>query len=142
LLFSRGSAAIQSSETVRRAAAAFRLSRPNTLPPSGEGIIPPVFARGVFLTLVEADRYTARGSSNGRNCRRPAYRKECDPLEFEPLDQFQQRRKKLSEIEALGHSAYPRKFAWTHTARQIGEQSAWPDELSRYARTEKRLLRI
>jgi len=43
-------------------------------------------------------------------------------LEFEPLDQFQQRRKKLSEIEALGHSAYPRKFAWTHTARQIGEQ--------------------
>src|SRR6202050_88174 len=28
----------------------------------------------------------------------------------------------LSEIEALGHSAYRRKFAWTHTARQIGEQ--------------------
>jgi len=43
-------------------------------------------------------------------------------LEFEPLDQFQQRRKKLSDIEALGHAAYPRKFAWSHTARQIAEQ--------------------
>ncbi len=43
-------------------------------------------------------------------------------MEFEPLDQFQQRRKKLSDIEALGHAAYPRKFAWSHSARQIGEQ--------------------
>jgi lysyl-tRNA synthetase class 2 len=40
-------------------------------------------------------------------------------LEFEPLDQYQQRRKNLSEIEALGHPAYPRKFLWTHTAKQI-----------------------
>jgi lysyl-tRNA synthetase class 2 len=49
-------------------------------------------------------------------------------LEFEPLDQFLQRRKKLSEIEALGNSAYPHKFSWTHTARQIaaefGERTA------------------
>ncbi len=43
-------------------------------------------------------------------------------MEFEPLDQFQQRRKKLSEIEAMGHAAYPRKFAWSHTARQIAEE--------------------
>jgi lysyl-tRNA synthetase, class II len=43
-------------------------------------------------------------------------------LEFEPLDQFQQRRKKLSEIESLGHAAYPHKFDWTHTPRQIAEQ--------------------
>jgi lysyl-tRNA synthetase, class II len=40
-------------------------------------------------------------------------------LEFEPLDQFQQRRKKLQEIQALGHAAYPHKFSWTHTARQV-----------------------
>jgi lysyl-tRNA synthetase, class II len=40
-------------------------------------------------------------------------------LEFEPLDQFLQRRKKLSEIEALGNAAYPHKFSWTHTARQV-----------------------
>jgi lysyl-tRNA synthetase, class II len=40
-------------------------------------------------------------------------------LEFEPVDQFRQRQKKLQEVEALGHPAYPYKFAWTHTASQI-----------------------
>jgi lysyl-tRNA synthetase, class II len=43
-------------------------------------------------------------------------------LEFEPLDQYLQRRKKLTEIEALGHPAYPHKFDWTHTPRQVAEQ--------------------
>jgi lysyl-tRNA synthetase class 2 len=43
-------------------------------------------------------------------------------LEFEPLDQFLQRRKKLSEIESLGHAAYPHRFDWTHTPRQIAEK--------------------
>ncbi len=42
-------------------------------------------------------------------------------MEFEPLDQFQQRRKKLTEIEALGHAPYPHKFAWTHTAKMVAE---------------------
>jgi lysyl-tRNA synthetase, class II len=43
------------------------------------------------------------------------------PLEFEPLDQYLQRRKKLTEIEALGHPAYPHKFAWSHTPHQVTE---------------------
>ncbi len=43
-------------------------------------------------------------------------------MEFEPLDQFQQRCKKLSEIKGLGHNPYPHKFAWTHTPRQVMEQ--------------------
>jgi lysyl-tRNA synthetase, class II len=43
-------------------------------------------------------------------------------LEFEPLDQFQQRRKKLTEIEALGHASYPHKFDWTHTAKKVAEE--------------------
>ncbi|HKV04445.1 MAG TPA: lysine--tRNA ligase [Candidatus Acidoferrales bacterium] len=43
-------------------------------------------------------------------------------MEFEPLDQFQQRRKKLAEIEFLGHAAYPHRFAHTHTPRQVVEQ--------------------
>jgi lysyl-tRNA synthetase, class II len=43
-------------------------------------------------------------------------------LEFEPLDQYQQRRKKLSEIEALGYRPYPHKFDWTHTPKQVVEQ--------------------
>jgi lysyl-tRNA synthetase, class II len=44
------------------------------------------------------------------------------PLEFEPLDQFLQRCKKLSEIESLGHPPYPHKFDFTHTPRQVVEQ--------------------
>jgi lysyl-tRNA synthetase, class II len=45
-------------------------------------------------------------------------------LEFEPLDQYQQRRKKLSEIQALGHAAYPHRYDYTHTVRQVAEQFA------------------
>lgn len=40
-------------------------------------------------------------------------------MEFEPVDQYLQRRKKLTEIEALGYPPHPHKFAWTYTARQI-----------------------
>jgi len=43
-------------------------------------------------------------------------------LEFEPLDKYQQRLKKLGEIEALGHATHPHKFSWTHTPKQIAEQ--------------------
>ncbi|HTU34865.1 MAG TPA: lysine--tRNA ligase [Candidatus Acidoferrum sp.] len=56
-------------------------------------------------------------------------------MEFEPLDQFRQRQKKLEEIEALGYPAYPHKFAWSHTARQILAQheSATADQLAAHA---------
>ncbi|MGH9689206.1 MAG: lysine--tRNA ligase [Candidatus Acidiferrales bacterium] len=43
-------------------------------------------------------------------------------MEFEPIDQYLQRRKKLTEIEALGCPPHPHKFDQTHTARQIAEQ--------------------
>ena len=43
-------------------------------------------------------------------------------MEFEPLDQFQQRRKKLGELEALGHPSYPHRFDWTHTPRRVVEE--------------------
>jgi len=43
-------------------------------------------------------------------------------LEFEPLDQFQQRRKKLTEIETLGYATHPHRFNLTHSARQIVEK--------------------
>ena len=43
-------------------------------------------------------------------------------MDFEPLDQYQQRQKNLSEIEALGHSGYPRKFAWTHRPSELLEK--------------------
>jgi lysyl-tRNA synthetase class 2 len=70
-----------------------------------------------FLTLREAARYTA-----ARFAAKSLTAERIVPLEFEPLDQFLQRRKKLSEIESLGYAPYPHKFAWTHTPREIGEQ--------------------
>ena len=43
-------------------------------------------------------------------------------MPFEPLDQYLQRLKKLSEIQALGLSPYPHKFDWTHTPAEILER--------------------
>ena len=43
-------------------------------------------------------------------------------MEFEPLDQYQQRLKKLDEIEALGYATHPHRFSWTHTPKQVAEQ--------------------
>jgi len=43
-------------------------------------------------------------------------------LQFEPRDQFEQRQKKLQQIETLGHDAYPREFRWTDTAAALVER--------------------
>ncbi len=43
-------------------------------------------------------------------------------MEFEPLDQFQQRQKKLEQIRTLGYAAYPHEFAWTATAAELVER--------------------
>jgi lysyl-tRNA synthetase, class II len=53
-------------------------------------------------------------------------------LEFEPLDQYLQRRKKLTEIEALGFQTHPHQFDWTHTPRQVVERfgASTSEELS------------
>jgi lysyl-tRNA synthetase class 2 len=40
-------------------------------------------------------------------------------LQFEPRDQFEQRQKKLEQIQALGFEAFPREFRWTHTAADL-----------------------
>jgi lysyl-tRNA synthetase class 2 len=45
-------------------------------------------------------------------------------LEFEPLDQFLQRRKKLSEIAAQGRNPYPHKYDATITPTEISEKYA------------------
>ena len=70
------------------------------------------------LTVSEDSRYTFADSQGPER---------THSLEFEPLDQFQQRRKKLHEIEALGLGAYPHKYTWTHTPKQaiaqFGERS-------------------
>jgi lysyl-tRNA synthetase class 2 len=49
-------------------------------------------------------------------------------LQFEPRDQFEQRQKKLEQIQALGLQAYPHEFRWTHTpaavVAEFGEAAA------------------
>jgi lysyl-tRNA synthetase, class II len=44
------------------------------------------------------------------------------PLQFEPRDQFEQRQKKLEQIQALGYDSYPREFRWTHTPAALVEK--------------------
>jgi lysyl-tRNA synthetase class 2 len=48
--------------------------------------------------------------------------RESPLLPFEPVDQFLQRQKKLAEIEALGHDAYPHKFDCTATPPELFEK--------------------
>jgi lysyl-tRNA synthetase class 2 len=45
-------------------------------------------------------------------------------LQFEPRDQFEQRQKKLQQIEALGLSPYPHEFRWTDRVADLAEQFA------------------
>ncbi len=49
-------------------------------------------------------------------------------LPFEPQDQYLQRQKKLAEIGARGHEAYPHKFEWTATPAELVEKYASADE--------------
>jgi len=48
-------------------------------------------------------------------------------LPFEPQDQYLQRQKKLADIEARGHEAYPHKFEWTATPAELVEKYASAD---------------
>jgi lysyl-tRNA synthetase class 2 len=75
------------------------------------------------LTLAEGARYTAaRLTAKARFIQKAQSTERIVPLEFEPLDQFHQRRKKIGDLQALGHAAYPHKFSWTHTAKEIGSE--------------------
>src|SRR5258708_11865606 len=40
-------------------------------------------------------------------------------LQFEPREQFEQRQKKLEQIQALGMQAYPHEFRWSDTAAEL-----------------------
>ena len=43
-------------------------------------------------------------------------------MQFEPRDQFEQRQKKLEQIQALGLKAYPHEFRWTDTVGELAAQ--------------------
>jgi lysyl-tRNA synthetase class 2 len=53
-----------------------------------------------------------------------AARKGNFKLQFEPRDQFEQRQKKLEQIQALGFEAFPREFRWSHTAADLVREYA------------------
>src|SRR5260370_35314389 len=53
-----------------------------------------------------------------------ATRKGNSKLQFEPHDQFEQRQKKLEQIQALGFEAFPREFRWSHTASDLVREYA------------------
>src|SRR5258706_3138753 len=53
-----------------------------------------------------------------------AARKGNSKLKFEPRDQFEQRQKKLEQIQALGFEAFPREFRWSHTASDLVREYA------------------
>jgi len=57
-------------------------------------------------------------------------------LQFEPRDQFEQRHKKLEQVQALGYDPYPREFRWTDTpaalAEKYGEASAQELEANKH----------
>src|SRR6202045_911735 len=46
-------------------------------------------------------------------------RKDISRLQFEPRDQFEQRQKKLEQIQRLGFDPFPREFRWTHTPADL-----------------------
>ena len=43
-------------------------------------------------------------------------------MQFEPQEQFEQRQKKLEQIQALGLSAYPNEFRWSDRIANLAEQ--------------------
>jgi lysyl-tRNA synthetase class 2 len=61
-------------------------------------------------------------------------------LQFEPRDQFEQRQKKLEQIQALGFEAFPREFRWSHTAAELARDyaSAQAQELE----ADKKVVRV
>jgi lysyl-tRNA synthetase class 2 len=50
------------------------------------------------------------------------YAERIFPLQFEPRDQYEQRQKKLQQIQALGLEAYPHEFRWSDTVAELATQ--------------------
>src|ERR1700719_684407 len=47
------------------------------------------------------------------------YAERIFPLQFEPREQFEQRQKKLEQIQALGLKAYPHEFRWSDSVAEL-----------------------
>jgi lysyl-tRNA synthetase, class II len=84
---------------------------------------------GVWLPRIGAGRYT-----------RLLPRREDPSLQFEPRDQFEQRQKKLEQIQALGYDPYPREFRWTDTPAELVEK--YSQKTGPELEAEKREIRL
>jgi lysyl-tRNA synthetase, class II len=60
-------------------------------------------------------------------------------LQFEPRDQFEQRQKKLEQIQALGYEPFPREFRWTETPAALVEK--YGDKLAAELEADKHEIR-
>src|ERR1700719_4697319 len=73
-------------------------------------------------------------------------RKDISRLQFEPRDQFEQRQKKLEQIQQLGFDPFPREFRWTHTPAELvhaySQSSATELEANRDVRVAGRMVSI
>ena len=61
-------------------------------------------------------------------------------MQFEPREQFEQRLKKLEQIEALGYERFPREFRWTDTAAALVEKNS--DKSAADLEADKREVRV
>jgi len=76
----------------------------------------------------------------GRYTRVPSLGKDFSILEFEPRDQFEQRQKKLEQIQALGFDPFPREFRWTDTPAALVDQ--WTETPGPELEANKREVRV
>ena len=61
-------------------------------------------------------------------------------LQFEPRELFEQRQKKLEQIEALGYERFPREFRWTDTAAAVVAKNA--EKTAAELEADKREVRV
>jgi lysyl-tRNA synthetase class 2 len=61
-------------------------------------------------------------------------------LQFEPREQFEQRQKKLEQIQALGFERFPREFRWTDTPAALVDK--YGEKLSAELEANKQEVRV
>jgi lysyl-tRNA synthetase class 2 len=61
-------------------------------------------------------------------------------LQFEPREQFEQRKKKLEQIQALGFERFPREFRWTDTPAALVDK--YGEKLSAELEANKQEVRV
>ncbi len=61
-------------------------------------------------------------------------------MQFEPRDQFEQRQKKLEQIQALGYDPFPREFRWTDTPAALVDK--YGEKAAAELEAEKREVRV